>query len=806
MAFQETLLEVRDLIAAMSGGGGGGGQDRELVVTTYRCTTAFTGASVGDIITFVRIIDVSGSTPTSVATVWYNETTDLGLASAPSPANLDAGISQALTDTQLRASAVPVSASSLPLPAGAATEATAAAILARTPELSSSGTPVSPSNLTTELREAFEGYTPGERWTETINGGDIIALDGNAASASYLVISKSPLDVGASSLQTVATFEMPADLSVGLSLSQRTLGQEFALEFVSDEAPIPTPTDLTIASIQQATTTLTVTTATAHGLKAGHRIGIRDVSDSRLNYPALVVATTPSATQFTATAGPGGTIASVTAGPFATGTVFFRSALGYAQNGASQIFENATATNASFYVRSEAGDVLPSGAINSNHSVTIASTASVAAVSAAALNYAFRPTSQYHLSAFVDAVQFSDAPVDTITATTARLRRTQVVPDNTRTYRLRFRATNNASLTRPVAQIVTVAKTGTTTATVTTDVAHGMTTGDVIVTYGVRDQTNFANLTTAVAVASVVNATTFTVVWGSAVTATSYGGYVARVNGGNLMSALGAIFAAAQSISRTNNIVTVVGSGAWSGALIGDYINLVGIRDASTGASLGLDGPYRVANIATTTLTLEPIGDAPTGADITSTNCGGAAIKRTDLRLSFARASDFKRQRVEMMPRPTNDASAAAPVTVQNSVTVSGSVTANIGAGANLIGDVSPSARPGVAGAVSATHLNAAASTNATVARNAACRWMGYDLTNTTAATVWLALHNTTTTPTAGAAVVRKVGIPPGKSAVEFKYGVAFSTGLAFTTVTGAPDSDATAVTANALVGEIFWA
>lgn len=41
--------------------------------------------------------------------------------------------SQPLTDTQLRAAAVPVSAASLPLPAGAATEATLAAVSAKLP-------------------------------------------------------------------------------------------------------------------------------------------------------------------------------------------------------------------------------------------------------------------------------------------------------------------------------------------------------------------------------------------------------------------------------------------------------------------------------------------------------------------------------------------------------------------------------------------------------------------------------------------------------------------------------------------------
>jgi hypothetical protein len=81
------------------------GADRELVVATYRAKTAFTGASVGDTITMTQIIDVSG-TPSTVSTIWRNQTTAADLAGAPSSADLELVGSQALTDAQLRASAV----------------------------------------------------------------------------------------------------------------------------------------------------------------------------------------------------------------------------------------------------------------------------------------------------------------------------------------------------------------------------------------------------------------------------------------------------------------------------------------------------------------------------------------------------------------------------------------------------------------------------------------------------------------------------------------------------------------------------
>ena len=562
------------------------------------------------------------------------------------------------------------------------------AIDAKVPAPVSGASPVIARNISNKFREAFEAYDPvaGGRWAQTLASGDIIALDGNAAAESYLVISKDPLSAGTESrIQTVATWGMPFEAAVGLHTSQRTLGQEFSVEVVSNVAPLAAPADLQIASIQQSGSTLTVTTAAAHGLRPGMRFGIRNCADSRLNYPAVIIATTPSPTQFTATAGPAGNLPSVTAGPFSSGFVFFRSAMGLAPNGTSMVLENATATNASFYVRSESGDSLPSGTILGNHSATISSTASVQAINAA-LTYAFQPQSEFRLTQFIDGVQWSDSAIDTLNASASRYKRTQVVPDPAAEYRLRFRATNAPSLTRPVAQIVSVTKTGSSTATVVTDAPHGLTTSDVLVGYGVRDQTNFANLTAATAIASVVDSTTLTVVWGGSTTATSYGGYIARVNGGNLMSALGAVAQVAQSISRTGNIVTLVGNAAWSGLQIGDYANLVGIRDNATGASLGLDGPYRVRDVATTNLILEPIGTTPTGTDVASVNCGGAVIKRTDLRISFVRAFNFERQRVEMMPRPTGDISSAVSVNLQSALPAGGNTigAVNLAAGQTL--------------------------------------------------------------------------------------------------------------------------
>jgi len=562
---------------------------------------------------------------------------------------------------------VPASIASVPLPSGAASEATASGIRS----IVASGVNVFPANITSKFRESFESFSPGINWNLTAASGDIIQLDGNAVSASYLVISKDPLTVGSETiLESIATYDMPLEASVGLGMSQRVLGQELALEIISTDAGLTPPSELTISSISQATTTLTVNTSAAHNLVPGRRIGIYGVSDSRFNHPSLVVATIPSTTQFTCTAGPGGTIPSVTAGPFTSGFVYHRSALGYARDGMSQIFENASTNNSSFYVRANSGDALPGGTANGNHSQTSASTTGTQLINAA-FTYAWLPASEYRYILQADRVQLQDTAVDATGQANARTLRTQVVPDFLKQYKLRFRFSNVKGLTIPTAQIVSAVKAGSTTATITTSSAHGLTTGDQIVIYGIRDQTNFANLTVATAVASTPTSTSFTIAFGTSVTATSYGGMVSRVQGGNIPAAFTTV--AIQSAANDGTALILVGTANWT-ALVGDYVNVYGCRDNLTGASLNVDGVYKVANTVSTTITLLPIGDTTLPTSFATTNAGGTIIKRTDLRLSFARIFDYLRERVEV--QANSAAAAAVPVQVTHQPTVTALGTA----------------------------------------------------------------------------------------------------------------------------------
>jgi hypothetical protein len=531
---------------------------------------------------------------------------------------------------------------------------------------------VTPSNITGKFRESFENFTPGVNWNLTTGSGDIVQLDGNAVSASYLVISKDPLTVGTeTSLTYTGSFPMPIELAVGLSMSQRTLGQELSMELVSTEEAIPAAGNLPMSVVGQNGATLYVVTSVPHGLLPGRRVGITGVtSDSRMNYPSLVVSFVVSPTEFYCAAGPAGNIPNLTVGPYNNqGQVYIRSAIGGAQNGLSQVFENNSATNSSTYVRAAAGDVLPTGTMSGNHSIGVGSTSPNQAISSP-YTYSFLPTNEFRFSLQADRLIQYDAVIDTTSSQSTRMLRTQVVPDATKDYTLRFRVSNNQSLPVPNAKIISAVKSASATATITTAAAHGLTTNDFVTIYGVGDTTNFPNVTTSARIASTPTSTTFTVVIGSSATATSAGGFVSRSQGSQAIQGVSPIQAQICTVTATD--LRLQGIGTWSGFSIGDYVNVYGVRNRANGNDLGVDGVYKVVNSQTSIVTLEPLAGTVLPAPMTNVSCGGAVIKRTDVRISFVRVFNYARERVELLAQPSQ--AAATPVFMTGGTLGSGSV------------------------------------------------------------------------------------------------------------------------------------
>ena len=83
----------------------------------------------------------------------------------------------------------------------------------------------------------------------------------------------------------------------------------------------------------------------------------------------------------------------------------------------------------------------------------------------------------------------------------------------------------------------------------------------------------------------------------------------------------------------------------------------------------------------------------------------------------------------------------------------------------------------------------------------------GWYIYNSNASARKIAFHNTAGTPSAGTTPVYLAIVVPGLSAtnVSFPTGIAFSAGIAITTVTGLPNSDSNSVAANDLIINVFY-
>lgn len=130
----------------------------------------------------------------------------------------------------------------------------------------------------------------------------------------------------------------------------------------------------------------------------------------------------------------------------------------------------------------------------------------------------------------------------------------------------------------------------------------------------------------------------------------------------------------------------------------------------------------------------------------------------------------------------------------------------SLSAGSAFFGDVGHQYRGSSTGAASGAHIVSAATTNPVNVKAGGGRVLGWCLANTTLTFKYVKLHNSATLPTAGAGVVRTIAIPPNSN-VSFKLegGIAFSTGIGLTIVTGSADADATAVAAGDVVGDLFF-
>lgn len=585
------------------------------------------------------------------------------------------------------------------------------------------------SNASGVFRDSCEIYPNTDVWSvDALASGDFIVARGNTAGAGWIEISKSPFTADSQTLLSIIPrLSMPIKLTTMVSLTHRNAGESvFSQEFVSDDVsydgePVPDPIPARILQASQTTTTITIDLDPANPpavpFRVGQVVSVYGFVDTRLNVNSATVASTPTPLQITLVGNDyafTSTTIGTTLGTAGGGDAYIERVdmLGGARNGVSMVRSNGSATNARVYFRSQASLSRPSGTLAGSHNANVGTDAASALAGTAPYSESWGAPTETLWLINRDAALIVDRSPDAGAALSARFRNSQIVPNPERPYLIRFRVRSTPSLTRPMAKIVSVSKAGSTTATVTTDGPHGLTTGQYVGAYGVRDQTNFANLTTG-AICTVTGANTFTVVWGASVTATSYGGFVMRVQGQQPLG--GAISQVAQTVARAGNILTLVGNATWAApTAIGNLVEVYGVRDATTGADLLVDGTYVVRNIATTTLTLEIARDssgnalAPTGSDIVTTNCGGGVIQRFGARLHTIVWTDYEPMLTEPAMKGITDAGEGQLVAITGTVPVSMTSTGVAGSTAQDSGAPNPVGIGGRAANVNQAAMSAA--------------------------------------------------------------------------------------------------
>jgi hypothetical protein len=203
-----------EVVHVTGGDTAGTNTERELVVSTYLCKTAFPGASSGDTITATQVIDVSGTTPTTVSTIWRNQSTATDLVSVPVAANLELVGSQALTSAQLAA-------------AGLATNAVAQTIRDRLPAnfltpgllpVDTLGTPGVPRvQATAGIAATVTLTTTCRRVSMFATQGTWYSISGTATATSHYIASGERLDFDVPASTAISVLRETTDGSIRIT-------------------------------------------------------------------------------------------------------------------------------------------------------------------------------------------------------------------------------------------------------------------------------------------------------------------------------------------------------------------------------------------------------------------------------------------------------------------------------------------------------------------------------------------------------------------------------------------------------------
>lgn len=499
---------------------------------------------------------------------------------------------------------------------------------------------------------------------------DLVFADGNVAGSSYVDICKSATTPNTETIYlSKKAFRVPYVAELGIGFSQRFSGQDFFAEWVAVNADedgnvasvistnsTPPATNTISANITVATNvwTVTLTNSVWSYLRPGDWVYIAGCADSRLNVGKLLVTAIGSSANNVITLS--STLADGTYTGYTGGYLGFVCPCGFADYVHSTNFYGTSNSNADTISRNGVAD---STGNNNRARVVIWNPGNTQFDSAVpnegGFNYAtqqytrpFRAKGCLRVEHVTGSLTWITKDQDSTTNVRSSSYRESEVPAQDQWYALRLRAINLPNMSTLVGTngaITAISKSGSTTWTVTCP-GHGLTTNDRVRIYGVRDQTNFANIATDTAVNSVIDANQFTII-STTGTATSYGGWVMRIQGGAVPT-VSAIAVQSYNKSFDGLRLVLTGNATWVGTY-GNIVDLQGLVNSSNAHVPTLCGRYRIARISTTTLELDPMDGQETAiaAISGSVNAGGTFVQCTSMRIHYARVIDYFRMLVD---------------------------------------------------------------------------------------------------------------------------------------------------------------
>jgi len=518
---------------------------------------------------------------------------------------------------------------------------------------------------------------PNDNWSCVSQGGAIVAIDGNAAGSRYVKCTLDPRDpssrvdiTGSSSL----ALRPPMRAGFGVSLSRRSQFQQFLIGMgaigsdgvLADEDDTSLPVELT-GGVTVATNVATFTSVNPHNYSVGTRISVFDVSDPRM-CGFFTITGIPTATTFSIAL-------SFANGTYGSGgyALYIPAALNV-KDFIGVIADDMTAGNAKLVSRSTGAQRYVR---TWNPSASLWDSAVTPSGYAAANTYPAQARSTLEILHEGDWAGALVHAVDTVSVASSSTAIDQQLPTPSLEYipRMQWRNLPHQGVPKT---ITTAVKAGSATATITAP-GHGLTVSSWVSIWGIRDQAAFANFSTAIQVASVIDSDTFTITFGISTTATSYGGFVVPAVTGLPMPYLASSSVQSIGVSASGRLLLQFLESQGNIA-IGESVCFTGIVDSSNVNLVSYEGIYRVASTNTTLfqVELEPLqGQELPGGTIV---VGGALMGAPDFRLHFARGRAHGRVAVEIESgRAHGRVVSSVPVAVNGgSVAVSGTAAVNI--------------------------------------------------------------------------------------------------------------------------------